>query len=173
MTAEDSRATTKPVKKFTGKKALLWAFGFFGIIFTVNGIMATIALGTWGGLDTPDAYRKGLYYNEELAAASVQKSSGWKISLSHIPTAIQGDRLDVKIIWPENDLPPAKVTAMITRPVTNAHDQKVFLTQTGTGVYTTPVKLPQAGQWNITVHVKRVNGDLYQLQEKIFVAPQK
>lgn len=164
---------TSSVKKFTSRKALLWFVGFFGIIFAVNAVMATIALGTWGGLDTKDAYRKGLAYNAELAAASAQNSSGWKITLSHRPKSIEGDRIDVNITWPESDLPPAKVSAVITRPVTNSHDQEIFLTRTGTDVYTAPVKLPLAGRWNVTILVRQADGPLYQLKENFFVAAKK
>ncbi|PCI51677.1 MAG: hypothetical protein COB49_01075 [Alphaproteobacteria bacterium] len=159
----------KPIKEFTGRKALMWIVGFFLIIFTVNAIMAYIAVGTWGGLETQDAYRKGLYYNDEIAAAEEQKKSGWKISLKHSPGVLQPDRLDVEIIWPESDLPPAKVVALITRAVTDAFDQEIILTKTGSNIYTGPLSLPQAGQWNVNILVKTADGPIYQLREKIFV----
>ncbi len=163
----------KPNKEFTGKKALMWIVGFFLIIFIVNAIMATIAVGTWGGLETNDSYRKGLYYNDEIAAAEIQKSSGWKIALSHSPSGLQNDRLDVEISWPEGDLPPAKVTAIISRAVTNAYDQQIILTKSGKNIYTAPLNLPQAGQWNINILVKRADGPIYQLREKILVEVEK
>jgi nitrogen fixation protein FixH len=159
----------KPKKEFTGRHALMWIVGFFLIIFTVNAIMATIAVGTWGGLETRDAYRKGLYYNDEIAAAEIQKKSGWKLSLKHSPVSLHADRLDVEIIWPENDLPPIKVTALISRAVTNAYDQKIILTRAGNNIYTAPLSLPQAGQWNVNILVTKADGPIYQLREKIFI----
>jgi len=159
----------KPIKKFTGKKALIWIVGFFLIIFTANAIMATIAIGTWGGLETNDAYKKGLFYNDEIAAAKDQINSGWEISLKHRPASLKNDRLDVEILWPESDLPPANVTALISRAVTNVHDQKITLTKVGGNIYTAPVTLPQAGQWNIAILVKRADGPIYRLTDKIFI----
>lgn len=163
----------KPKKEFTGRKALMWIVGFFLIVFTVNAIMATIAIGTWGGLETRDAYRKGIHYNDEIAAAAIQEKSGWEISLKHSPVTLQGGRLDVEIIWPQSDLPPANVTAVITRAVTNAYDQEITLTKTGSNIYTAPLNLAQAGQWNVNILVKSADGPIYQLIEKIFIKVEK
>ena len=163
----------KPIKEFTGKKALMWIVGFFLVIFTVNAIMATIAVGTWGGLETKDAYKKGLYYNDEIAAAEIQKNSGWDITLSHSPTRLTGDRIDVAITWPDSDLPPEKVVALIGRAVTDIHDQRIILTKTGTHIYSAPLTLPKAGQWNITILVKQANGPVYQLKEKILTTAEE
>lgn len=156
-------------KEFTGKKALFWFIGFFLVIFLVNGIMTYIALGTWGGLDTTDAYRKGLHYNENIAAAEAQHKSGWKIHLSHSPLTIQQDRIDVMITHPKQDLPPARVSVQISRAVTNAYDQELILTKAEDNLYTGPITLPEAGQWNLQVLVKRAEGPIYQLKEKIFI----
>lgn len=163
------KSKAKSVKKFTGKHALIWIVGFFLVVFAANAIMATIAIGTWGGLETDDAYRKGLYYNDEIAAAEEQKTSGWQISLSHTPVSLMGDRLDVSITWPTDDLPPANVTALITRAVTNAYDQEITLTKAGKEVYTAPLSLAFKGQWNVNILVKLTNGTIYQIKEKIFV----
>ncbi len=160
----------KSIKKFTGKHALIWFVGFFLIIFTVNAIMATIAIGTWGGLETNNAYRKGIHYNEEIAAAEKQKESGWQVSLDHTPTSLVGDHLDVLVTWPKGDLPPESISALVTRAVTNAHDQEITLTKRGEDdIYTAPVTLPFYGQWDINILVKRNKNTIYQIKEKIFV----
>ncbi|NOZ66559.1 MAG: FixH family protein [Alphaproteobacteria bacterium] len=158
-----------PAKEFTGKKAMMWIVGFFLVIFTVNAIMATVAVGTWGGLETDNAYRKGLFYNNEIAAAEDQHKSGWTIALSHRPTAMENDRIGVKITWPENDLPPVQVSVLITRAVTNAYDQEIILTNAGDNIYTAAVKFAEPGQWDVDVIVKRSEGPVYQLTDKIFV----
>ncbi|HEC01216.1 MAG TPA: hypothetical protein ENI91_05960 [Sphingomonadales bacterium] len=158
-----------PAKEFTGRKAMMWIVGFFLVIFTVNAIMATIAVGTWGGLETDNAYRKGLFYNNEIAAAEDQHKSGWTIALSHRPTAMENDKIAVKINWPENDLPPAQVSVLITRAVTNAYDQEIILTKTSDNIYTAAVKFAEPGQWDVDIIVKRPEGPIYQLTDKIFI----
>lgn len=173
MTTSDEKS--RDVKKFTGKKALIWIVSFFLVIFTVNGIMTYFALGTWGGLQTTDSYRKGIFYNDEIAAAEAQANSGWKIILRHSPERLSTPRgpdmrLDVEVSRPANDLPPVKVTALVTRAVTNIHDQRLILTERADGLYTAPLTLPEAGQWNVTILVRRADDTIYQLKDKIMVA---
>ena len=163
----------EPVKKFTGKKALLWFVGFFLVVFAVNGIMVYIALGTWGGLETQDAYRKGLHFNDKIAAAEEQRQSGWDIKIGHTPQQQQGDRIDIAVRWPEQDLPPAQVIARITRSVTDAYDQDVTLTRSEGNLFTGPVTLPEAGQWNLNILVIRPDGLTYQVKDKFFIPGEK
>ena len=40
------------------------------------------ALTTFGGVETPDAYRKGLAYNQRIAAEEAQAGLGWHDELS-------------------------------------------------------------------------------------------
>lgn len=163
----------KTAGKFTGKKAMMWFMGFFGVVFTVNGIMLYIALSTWGGVETEHAYRKGLFYNREIAAAENQAKSGWKISLDHQPISLSGDTLAVNIARPDGDLPPEKVTVFISRAVTNAYDKTITLDKLGENQYGTPLILPLPGQWDVDIRVYRADGTLYQLKEKIFIAAQE
>ncbi|MCF8473208.1 MAG: FixH family protein [Emcibacter sp.] len=171
-TTPEKKITEKKIteKKFTGKKVFLWFFGFFLIVFMANGIMAYIAVGTWGGLETDDAYRKGIFYNQEISASEEQKKSGWVISLSHIPDSLDDQKINVLITWPEGDLPPKKVSAFINRSVTNAYDQEIILTKSENNIYTGSLILPEPGQWNIDVLVTRDKNTIYQHKEKIFVA---
>lgn len=163
----------KKESKFTGKRAFLWFGGFFLVIFAVNGIMIYLALGTWSGLDTKNAYGKGLYYNDEIAAAKAQRRSGWEIFLTRRPDTANGGRLNVTISWPQGDLPPAKVIARLSRPVTNRYDHDIVLTKTATNIYSAPLELPLAGQWDLAILVKRPEGPIYQLHEKIFISESK
>lgn len=158
------------IKKFTGKKALLWFVGFFLVVFSVNGVMAYFALNSWGGLATKNAYRKGIHYNDQIALAEQQEKSGWQIALARIPTSADKDRLDVEVTWPENDLPPTQVTALISR---HAHDQEITLTKINDNIYSSPLNLPQAGQWHVTILVNRVSGPIYRLKQKIFIPQTK
>ena len=68
-------------KGIEGRHVLLGFIAFFGVIFLVNGIFVYYALGTFGGGDTSDPYRKGLHYNDTLAEAARQADQGWKEEL--------------------------------------------------------------------------------------------
>ena len=65
------------MKQITGKHVLFILFGFFGVMLAVNGVFVHFATATFSGVSTEDAYRKGLHYNETIAAFQVQQATGW------------------------------------------------------------------------------------------------
>ena len=67
----------------TGRHVLIAILAFFGVIFAVNGVMTYIALDSFSGLATEDAYRKGLRYNEQIAAADAQAAKGWRVDVDY------------------------------------------------------------------------------------------
>ena len=67
-----------------GTHVLLVFLGFFTTIFLVNGIMVYAALSTFGGLETADAYRKGLAYNARIAEGQAQAQRGWRDSVCYV-----------------------------------------------------------------------------------------
>ena len=64
-----------------GRHVLVLLLGFFAVVASANAVMIYGALSTFGGLDTPDAYRKGLAYNQRIDAAAAQAQLGWQESL--------------------------------------------------------------------------------------------
>jgi len=55
--------------------------GFFAAVFVVNGAMIYSAVTTHSGLVANEPYRKGLHYNERIAADRRQASLGWTETL--------------------------------------------------------------------------------------------
>ena len=55
-----------------GAMCLSALIAFFGIMLIANGIFVYFAVATFSGGDTSNAYRKGLNYNDTLAAAELQ-----------------------------------------------------------------------------------------------------
>ncbi|QLH39782.1 MAG: FixH family protein [Defluviicoccus sp.] len=51
------------------------------VVVAVNVVLITYAIGTFPGLDTEDAYRKGITYNQTLAAAHEQEARGWQADI--------------------------------------------------------------------------------------------
>ncbi len=62
----------------TGRHVALTFAGFFGVVFAVNIYFVTVALSTHTGVVANEPYRKGLKYNERIAASEQQESLGWK-----------------------------------------------------------------------------------------------
>ena len=64
-------------RKFTGKHALMVFVGAFGIIITVNLLMAFKAVSTFPGLETKNSYVASQEFDDKRAA---QEALGWTVS---------------------------------------------------------------------------------------------
>jgi nitrogen fixation protein FixH len=62
------RAIFQPTE-FTGKHMLATMVAFFGVIITVNLIMARFAVTTWSGLVVPNTYVASQQFNAKAAEA--------------------------------------------------------------------------------------------------------
>jgi nitrogen fixation protein FixH len=60
-----------------GRHVLIGLVAFFGAMLIANGMFIYLAVATFSGSDTSDAYRKGLNYNETLEEAQRQAERGW------------------------------------------------------------------------------------------------
>ena len=58
---------------------------FFGTVFAVNGAMIYAAVSTYSGVVANEPYRKGLHYNERIAADERQARLGWTESARDRP----------------------------------------------------------------------------------------
>lgn len=167
--------TTSAKSPRTGARSGQWIpwvfFGLFLLVLAVNGTMIVIAVSTFTGLETTQAYEKGLAYNNRLAAVAEQERLGWTTDFMTTPMGEQrvalaltlSDRLDQPIT-------AADITATLLRPVQEGHDLKVHLDHQGNGSYAADVDLPLAGQWDVQLTAK-ARGHTYRLAERIHLTP--
>ncbi len=130
-----------------------WTFvGGFGVVFGANVALILFSLGSWTGLETTDAYRKGLAYNDVLAAAEAQAARGWSAQI------VYGDgRLEVRLSDADGrGLEGLAVTATFVRPTHEGDDVTVLLAAEGAGRYGVPVALPNAGNWDVRLRAEGI-----------------
>ena len=70
--------TIKAETGLKGAHVLAALLAFFGIVFAVNGVLVFEALKTHSGVVAQEPYRKGLAYNDRIAADGLQSALGWK-----------------------------------------------------------------------------------------------
>jgi len=140
-----------------------WAFvGGFAVVFAANGIMVTFAMSSWTGLDTRDAYRKGLAYNSTLAAERRQAALGW-----HGTADWRDGPLTVEMADDRGEpLTAATMRADFIRPTAEGHDVSVALAEIGGGRYAAPIALPLDGLWDVRVTVRR-SADTFQINQRL------
>jgi nitrogen fixation protein FixH len=159
-------------RPFTGRSALFMIIGFFGFIMAVNGVFAFFAMTSWSGLSTDDAYRKGLAYNDRLAAVASQKSKGWS-AIAHFDSkeGLKG-RLEVNFKdRAGRGIERLGVTGILARPAQLDLDKAVALTGAGDGVYGADVELPLYGVWNMTIIARRDGAPAYRLEQRLWLEP--
>ncbi|MEO1091906.1 MAG: FixH family protein [Pseudomonadota bacterium] len=147
-----------------------WVFvGFFAVVLVVNATMIYAAVTTFGGLDRPKAFARGIGYNDVLAAKRVQDELGWAVTVSHEPVDGASGRLRVDLV--DGDASPlggADVRAMLERPTNAAMDFDTWLVAAGDGSYLAELDWPAVGVWDVVVFVRR-GEDRFQTQERIVV----
>jgi nitrogen fixation protein FixH len=149
-----------------------WAFvAFFGVVFAANATMIVIAIATWPGLETRQAYQRGLAHDEALAAAAAQAALGWTVEFAFEQTGARTGtlRLDLADRF-GNRLEDAEVRVAFVRPTHDGYDQLALVPHHYGGRYLHDVALPLAGQWEARVHIAAPEGD-YRLRERIYLKP--
>ncbi len=142
-------------RPLTGRHVLIMIVSFFTVVFTVNMIMLRAATSTFGGLETDGAYRAGLSFNKELAAARVQDERGWTVEARPVRDASGvGVTVDVrdKAGVGVTDL---EGTVLLARPADRREDRKAALLRDGDGRYRAALGDLDPGQWNLVIQFER------------------
>jgi nitrogen fixation protein FixH len=155
--------------KVTGRHVLIGMLVFFGIVLVANGAFIFLALDSWTGLSTEDAYRKGVAYNETLDAAEAQKALGWRADLA-FEAEDGGGLLQVAFEDARGDpVAGLTVTAAIRRPTHEGFDREVTLEPFDAGRYAARIELPLSGQWDVSLIARARDGARYEIEERIWL----
>ncbi|HWB44583.1 MAG TPA: FixH family protein [Hyphomicrobiaceae bacterium] len=127
-----------------GHHVLGGLLAFFGIVLAVNGAMMYSAISTHTGLVANEPYRKGLHYNDRIAADQRQMRLAWRETLEVRPDG--RIRLDLA----EADgrpVPALRIDAVLGRPSTNRYDIALTLVETQPGHYESVAGPLADGNW--------------------------
>jgi nitrogen fixation protein FixH len=165
-----ARATFLPDERRS--RWIPWAFvAFFGVVLAANAVMIVLAIATWPGLETRQAYQRGLVHDGALEAAAAQAALGWRVEFAFEQTGERAGavRLDLADRF-GNRLQDAEVRVAFVRPTHGGYDLVVDLPHHYGGRYLRNVVLPLAGQWEARVHVVERDGE-YRLRQRIYLKP--
>lgn len=151
-----------------GGKAYLWALAaFFAIVLAVNSTMAWLAIGSFPGLVSDQAYDQGRTYNRNLSAAAAQARLGWN---SRVEVTPRRDHLMTISIWltdrAGSPVRGAAPSARLERPVDAVADIVLALAEPTPGHFTADLPRPAAGVWNL--HFRAARGaDLHVVDHRL------
>ncbi|MFN3546352.1 MAG: FixH family protein [Mesorhizobium sp.] len=135
-----------PAGEFTGRHMLLIMLAFFGVIITVNLIMATLANTSWSGLIVKNSYVASQHFNAQAQAARAQAALGWTSTMNYEAGTFRYVLADADGV--PLALAPSEV--FFRRPVDDRHDQTIALAPEGHGRLVGAVDLKD-GLWIVEV----------------------
>ena len=147
---------TKSDREFTGRHMLLVMVAFFGVIISVNMVMATFASSSWTGLIVKNSYVASQDFNGHIEAVRKQEALGWRSSFT-------GDARNVTVALTDGDqreMAALQVEAKLYRPVAEAEDQHLVLTEGIGGTYSAEVDLG-VGVWEADIIARNASGEEY------------
>ena len=149
-----------------------WAFvAFFGVVLAINATMIVVAMATWPGLQTRQAYQRGLAHDQAVAAAAAQAALGWQVEFAFEQTGPRTGTVLVDLADRfGSTLKDAMVQVAFVRPTHGGYDLVVDLPHHYGGRYLQEIELRLAGQWEARVHIMERGGE-YRLRERIYVQP--
>ena len=157
-------------RRLTGRHVLFAMLAFFGVVIATNAVFVVLALDTWTGVSTDDAYRRGLDYNTVLRAAEDQKALGWTGEIAFEPLGEGQGRIAATFTDRNgNALEHLTVRAEVRRPTHEGHDHEVALDRSGPGRYGAELTLPLRGQWDVRLHAEGRDGARFVIEDRIWL----
>lgn len=140
-------------RELTGKHVLMIFVGAFGVIISVNLLLAFSAIRTFPGLEVDNSYVASQQFDDRKAA---QEALGWTVSADHT-----GGLLILRIV-DEAGVPiaVADLDATVGRATHVQDDQEPDFKFDG-NAYVAPVAL-DGGNWNIRMTARAQDGTLFE-----------
>ena len=166
MSVEPRKTQTRPLQ---GRDVLRAFLVFFGVIFSVNGYMLVAALRTHSGVVSVEPYRKGLAYNDRIAAGERQVELGWTDIASLDASGRVAVRMAAKDGAPVTGL---LLTAVFGRAVTARGDIALTFAEVAPGNYMAMIGPLEAGTWMLTLEATPGGTDqaiLYRAKRRLWL----
>ena len=143
--------------EITGRHVLIGMLSLFALVLAVNGVLVYFALTSFTGLETEDAYRRGLAYNQTIAAAEAQDKRGWRVDLGQSP-GLNGKDWQLRARFQDRHgaaIRGLDVSAVVRRPSHSQDDSSLVLRWANDGYYETTTPWPGGGQWLVTLEAEQ------------------
>lgn len=138
---------TRPARTFTGGHFAAIMVAFFGVIVTVNLVMARVAGATFGGVVVDNSYVASQHFNRWLDEAASERALGWKAKMRREAD----DRLSVEVEGLSDSR--GSLTATARHPLGRAPDLALRFERLEGGSFRSLQPLP-AGRWRVRITVQ-------------------
>lgn len=144
---------------------------FFVVLTGLLSYFAWLAVSSYTGVITDDAYNKGINYNKTLHQAEIEKALGWQADVAFTPEKDKQVLVAVALKDKQKNLiKGAKAEVFFQRPTQAGFDKKVFLKEGQDGLYSADVALPLVGIWDVYLSFTQEKNN-FQLKKTYIVQP--
>ena len=158
-------AMKRSPRPITGRTVLLYFVSFFGVIFAMNFYMVRVAISSFSGVETESAYKAGLSFKDDVAAAQAQDSRHWRVeaSLPHgggsgiIVTARDAQGYALTGLVPE---------IRLAHPTDKRRDVIIEVGELTPGQFKSLTPAPQ-GLWDLVIDLKRETTTVFRSRSRI------
>jgi nitrogen fixation protein FixH len=152
----------------TGKLVLGCLIAFFLVVAGINAIMIRVAVSTFGGVETESAYKAGLAFKAETAAAQAQDARHWKVDVG-VDRQAAGAVLTIAVRDAKGQsVPNLRLRADLSHPADRRRDVSLTATEVSAGVFRTQAQ-SAPGQWTLVVEFARNDERLFRSQSRVLL----
>ncbi len=154
--------------ELTGRAVFAIFAAFFGVVFTVNALMLSLAIDTMPGTTTESAYRGSQLFNSELAAAQERAVLGWAVEAGVVRDASGAVAVTVSVR--DRDGGPVEriaVAARLEHPARRAADRHLDMARAGTDLHAGTVDQVPAGAYDLVVEVRRQAALMFRSRNRV------
>jgi nitrogen fixation protein FixH len=154
---EEQMIQTSKEKGITGRIVLFAFVLFFVVIASVNALMATLAVRTFGGIEAENPYRAGLQFSKDLKAARQQQEREIRVDIA----AIQLEDGSTQFRTTVHGIDASTLRQIVARielrhPADRRYDRELMLAKDGVSFVGKLQVGP--GQWNVRISLES-NGE--------------
>ncbi len=160
----DQTGEAKKPREFTGRHMAIIMVAFFGVVVSVNGYMAWVAVSSWTGLMARNGYVASQDFNATLAVRRKQASLGYQSILRY------GDKAMIFSFRDRSGQPLKgyRITLKVGRPTNEREDRQFLMTEGEPGIYRQELLLTP-GQWNADVIANDQTGQTWKRLVRLYV----
>ena len=156
------RRAPRPI---TGRTVLLYFVTFFSVIFAMNFYMVRVAISSFSGVETESAYKAGLSFKNDVAAAQAQDARHWSVEASLERNGPAG------VIITARDAQGQALAGLgpkirLAHPTDKRRDVPLEFVEVTPGRFKSLTPMLE-GQWDLVIELKRETETLFRSKTRI------
>jgi nitrogen fixation protein FixH len=168
MTSTDQTQSSRRPREVTGRMVLICLLAFFGLIAAMNAVLIRLAISTFGGVETENAYQAGLNFSRDIAAAETQNALQWQVKAT---VSTGPDATVVELVSRDADgrvLAGLDANARLVHPTDRRFDVTVPLDERVAGTFRGQVAGAH-GNWILVIDLMRDGTRVFRSRNRVFL----